>query len=94
MLPPQARLVMGYWAAWTGGKAYQPSSEMGLSALMTLHFHMIMNSSVLFMLTDASPQGGYEYQIMEYYCIEGSLLIEVGEAAVKLKMFPKTPGCA
>ena len=56
------------------------------------HIAMVMKQSVLFGLTDASPQGGKEYQIMEYYAIDGGLLIEAGNAAIQLKRFPKRPG--
>ena len=56
------------------------------------HIAMVMKQSVLFGLTDASPQGGREYQIMEYYAIDGALLIEAGNAAIQLKRFPKRPG--
>ena len=33
---------MGYWLAFTGGKADQPESSVGLDALISLHFHMMM----------------------------------------------------
>ena len=55
------------------------------------HVAMVMKQSVLFGLTDASPQGGKEYQIMEYYAIDGESLIEAGNAAIQLKRFPKRP---
>jgi len=56
------------------------------------HHSMIIHGAVLFGLTDASPQRGIEYQIMEYYSIHGKMLIEVGHAAIQLKLFPTREG--
>ena len=55
------------------------------------HCGMILRGSILFGLSDASPQGGIEYQVTEYYSIDGEMLIEAGQAAIYLKSFPKRP---
>jgi hypothetical protein len=55
------------------------------------HESMIKDGAVVYGLSDSSPQGGRDYQITEYYALLGrnGELSEAGDAALKLKSFPK-----
>lgn len=97
-LPPVAQ---GFLSHLLKGTHYPGPSTMTRARLyvdvtwmlhmQTMHTELIRTGSIFFSLSDSSPQGGRNWCMHEYFCISGSMLLDVADAVFAMQRAGVTP---